>query len=619
MRASHAGAHAEGPQAEVMVTISMMAITQRVRLWRTVRPGVSLRIGQSSLAFGPLWLIFAPGLVWLLRAYYVPIVGVSLSGSEMWLATAVIFAGCAVSVVAHGAAHIVAARMTDSPAPERIPMYPGGDAAQAWSEAADPETEGVVAAAGPATNVALGLVAYAAWLINPGNFVQTVTVFLLFANLGAGVLNLAPAYPFDGGRLMRALVWRTLGDRRAGHRLAYVLGWVAVVALAGWAAFLAWERLRFSHETSAITLGVMALIAVELAWEAGEAPRATAAAAKLGGVRRMLGAGSIVLAAAMLAFLPVMLLPTNLGMEAPGPTASVASMVHVPPEHLHESKGQLILTTVIPQAPIVIGEWLYAKTDPAIQITAAKNIVPEHTSPQEVARQGVSDLLQSEQTASVVGLQLAGFKASVVNVGATIAAISPASHANGVLLPGDEITSVDGTPVNAPDDISTVLASHAGSATVTLGVRRDGEDKTFDVPLYKDSATGRMLIGISVAPTSQKVDMPFPVSITPEKVAGGPSAGLMFTLAVYDALTNGDLTGGHKIAGTGTIDLDGNVGAIGGVQQKVAAAEQAGAQYFLVPKDNYADARAVAGKIKVVQVGTAKEAIAFLQSLAPVS
>lgn len=599
-----------------MVTISVMAITQRVRLWRTVRPGVSLRIGESSLTFGPLWLLFAPGLVWLLRAFYVPIVGVSLSGGEMWLATAVIFAGCAVSVVAHGAAHIVAARMTGSPAPERIPMYPSGDAAQVWPEAADPETEALVAAAGLAVNIALGLVAYGAWFINPGNFVQTVTVFLLFANIGAGVLNLAPAYPFDGGRLIRALAWRTLGDRRAGHRIAYALGWVAVVALAGWAAFLAWERLRFSQETSAITLGVMALIALELAWEAGEAPRATTAA-KMGGVRRTLGAGAIVVSAAMLAFLPVMLLPTNLGMEAPGPTASVASMVHVPPERLHESKGQLILTTVIPQAPIVIGEWLYAKTDPAIQITAAKNIVPEHTSPQEVARQGVSDLLQSEQTASVVGLQLAGFKASVVNTGATIAAISPESHANGVLLPGDEITSVDGTPVNAPDDIAPALASHPGSATATLGVRRDGQDKTFDVPLYKDSSTGRMLIGISVEPTSQRVDMPFPVSITPEKVAGGPSAGLMFTLAVYDALTPGDLTGGHKIAGTGTIDLDGNVGAIGGVQQKVAAAEQAGAQYFLVPKDNYADAQAVAGKIKVVQVGTAKEAIAFLQSLPP--
>jgi hypothetical protein len=127
-----------------MVTISLMTITQRVRLWRTVHPGVSLPIGQSSLAFGPLWLLFAPGLVWLLRAYYVPIVGVSLSGSEMWLATAVIFAGCAVSLVAHGAAHIVAARMTGSPAPERIPMYPGGDAAQTWPEAADPETEGQI-------------------------------------------------------------------------------------------------------------------------------------------------------------------------------------------------------------------------------------------------------------------------------------------------------------------------------------------------------------------------------------------------------------------------------------------------------------------------------------------
>jgi PDZ domain-containing protein len=91
----------------------------------------------------------------------------------------------------------------------------------------------------------------------------------------------------------------------------------------------------------------------------------------------------------------------------------------------------------------------------------------------------------------------------------------------------------------------------------------------------------------------------------------------MFTLTVYNMVTPQDLTGGRVIAGTGTINPDGTVGPIGGVQQKVAGAEFAGAEYFLSPPENFDDARAVARRIKVVEVASATEAIQFLRSLAP--
>jgi len=98
---------------------------------------------------------------------------------------------------------------------------------------------------------------------------------------------------------------------------------------------------------------------------------------------------------------------------------------------------------------------------------------------------------------------------------------------------------------------------------------------------------------------------------------GGPSAGLMFTLTVYNLVTPKDLTGGRKIAGTGTIDMDGTVGPIGGVEQKVAAAEAAGAEYFLSPVENYENARAVARHIQVVKIATVEQAVEFLHSLSP--
>ena len=98
---------------------------------------------------------------------------------------------------------------------------------------------------------------------------------------------------------------------------------------------------------------------------------------------------------------------------------------------------------------------------------------------------------------------------------------------------------------------------------------------------------------------------------------GGPSAGLMFALGIYNALTPGDLTQGYKIAGTGTISTDGRVGPVGGVKYKIAAAEKAGAKVFLAPQDNFEEAQKYARKLRVVPVRTFKEAVEALRALPP--
>jgi PDZ domain-containing protein len=122
-------------------------------------------------------------------------------------------------------------------------------------------------------------------------------------------------------------------------------------------------------------------------------------------------------------------------------------------------------------------------------------------------------------------------------------------------------------------------------------------------------------LGITIQPAGFDVQLPFPVKIVPQKIVGGPSAGLMFTLTVDNMVSPEDLTDGKKIAGTGTINMDGSVGPIGGVEQKVAAAEAAGAEYFLSPVENYENARSVARHIQVVKIATAEQAVEFLHSL----
>lgn len=227
-------------------------------------------------------------------------------------------------------------------------------------------------------------------------------------------------------------------------------------------------------------------------------------------------------------------------------------------------------------------------------------------------------LSDSETTAIAVGLRLAGYSTAVVGKGALIVAILPGSHALGRLQAGDIITALNGQSIQTTSDLIGQTKTLSGSSTPRLTVVRGQAHFDIEVPLLPPASAGSPpRLGIEIEPAGFEYHPPFPVTIATEKITGGPSAGLMFSLAVYNLLSSTDVTGGRKIAGTGTIDLQGNVGPIGGVKQKVFTAEEAGATYFLCPVDNYADALSVAKTVRVVKVATAQQAIAFLQSLPP--
>ena len=307
---------------------------------------------------------------------------------------------------------------------------------------------------------------------------------------------------------------------------------------------------------------------------------------------------------------------TNNGLEAPGLALSVEPMVTVPNQYRHSHPGTFILTSVATQTSITAGEWLLAQVDPAFKIVPPESLVPANETPQQQSLQDFQMLDQSESTAAVVGLRLAGFPAQEISKGVLIVGVDPASPSRALLKPGDIITALDGTPVKTTTALIALIKAQSPHRTVHLTLERSGHQLQLDVPLMAPAEpNGPPRIGITIQPAGSDIVLPFPVTITPQKIVGGPSAGLMFTLTVYNALSPTDLTGGRKIAGTGTIDPDGSVGPIGGVEQKVAAAEAAGAEYFLSPPDNYADALSVAHHIKVIEIATAQQAVDFLRSL----
>lgn len=195
---------------------------------------------------------------------------------------------------------------------------------------------------------------------------------------------------------------------------------------------------------------------------------------------------------------------------------------------------------------------------------------------------------------------------------------------NSVFEPGDEILELNGTRVTDNHSIRKALEDEKPGTLVKVKLKRDGKLLAVQAPLttITDSETRKQRsgFGVSIA-TVQKVepkDGRKTIHFTSTDV-GGPSAGLMFTMEIYNQLTPGDLSKGYRVAGTGTIDKDGQVGAIGGAKYKIVAADRQGAELFFVPADNYKEAKAKAEQIgtqmKLVPVRKLGDALNYMEKL----
>ncbi|MDX2342536.1 MAG: PDZ domain-containing protein, partial [Acidimicrobiia bacterium] len=216
--------------------------------------------------------------------------------------------------------------------------------------------------------------------------------------------------------------------------------------------------------------------------------------------------------------------------------------------------------------------------------------------------------------------------------GALVSSTIDESAAEGILQAGDVIVAVEGESVEFSSDAVTLIGGRSPGDELALTVNRtDADDPdvvdTLEISLVlgpyrfvdEDGNVmqdeNRGMVGMML--TNAEVEVVFPVDVNIDNQnIGGPSAGLMFTLEIIDALTEEDLTQGRRIAGTGTIDAEGEVGSIGGMRQKTFGAIDAGAEYLLVPAGNYDEAIEAAGDdIIVVKVATIQDAITFFASL----
>ncbi|HET7067854.1 MAG TPA: PDZ domain-containing protein [Nocardioides sp.] len=223
-------------------------------------------------------------------------------------------------------------------------------------------------------------------------------------------------------------------------------------------------------------------------------------------------------------------------------------------------------------------------------------------SQQQDQQEGQAEMIDSQDSAIAAALRRLGYD---VHPTLQILTVDPSMPAAGKLRPRDVLRRFDGHPVTATTDLGKLVQAVPDGRSVPITVLRG--DRTVTVHVAPKTTDGTRLIGVKLG---IGYDFPFKVSVDIDKNIGGPSAGLMFALSIYDTLTPGSLTEGSVVAGTGTIDGLGHVGEIGGIQQKIAGARDDGAQLFLVPPANCPDAiTSDHGSMRLARAATLKQAI----------
>ncbi|HHU09717.1 MAG TPA: PDZ domain-containing protein [Intrasporangiaceae bacterium] len=339
--------------------------------------------------------------------------------------------------------------------------------------------------------------------------------------------------------------------------------------------------------------------------------------------RQPVGRGASWLLLAAMAGMVVALVLAQLSLPyaimTPGPITNTLGevrdgtpLIEVEGATTYPTDGELNFTTVRvgggPGNETTVFDYVSAKLSSDATILPVDEVFPRGATQSEIREENQAEMVGSQQEAAAVALRALGY---AVRETVSIASVSESSAFVDLLREGDVVTGIGGVATDGADAIRAEVAKVAPGGPISVTVERDGAETTVEGTTV--DLEGRSVLGIFLR---REFDSDVKVTITAGDV-GGPSAGMMFALGIYDVLTEGALTGGHEISGTGTINADGQVGPIGGVVQKVIGAKEGGTNYFLAPHGNCAelDGRVPDG-MEVFSIATFTDALAAVEGIA---
>ncbi|MFI9727314.1 PDZ domain-containing protein [Streptomyces sp. NPDC052092] len=326
-------------------------------------------------------------------------------------------------------------------------------------------------------------------------------------------------------------------------------------------------------------------------------------------------------------------IPVPYAEMSPGPTVNTLGehdgepVLQIAGHKTYPTDGHLNMTTVrVTSADYRMNlvEAVYGWLAHDTKVVPHDTLYPDGKTEEQSTQENAEEFSQSQESAKVAALKELGVPVKSWVIVSTVVKDAPAE---GKLHAGDVIKAVDGKAVKEPTDVAELVTEHRPGEDVVFTIvpakeqaaaekeKRTAtrtEKVTITTRASDDAGEKRAVVGISAG-----TDHTFPFSVDIKLAdVGGPSAGLMFALGIYDKLTPGSLTGGDFVAGTGTIDDNGKVGPIGGIEMKTVGARDKGAEYFLTPAENCASAaRDTPEGLTLVEVATIDDALDALKDI----
>lgn len=305
---------------------------------------------------------------------------------------------------------------------------------------------------------------------------------------------------------------------------------------------------------------------------------------------------------------------------SPGMSRPTEPLISVEGAPTYENDGAIdFLTVSLRQVtPIeVVASWVNSD----LELRSEEEVLGKQT-PGENRELNLRMMADSKDAAQYQALTRLGYSIPTNGTGAVIASVGQGSPAEGLLVAGDVVVEANGTPISFNQQLVAMVGASTPGTVLTLSVEPFDASiegarpaRTVDVRLgERPDAPGRGYLGVTTFTRDLSFDFPVKISINSGQV-GGPSAGLAFTLGILDVMTPGSLTGGRPIATTGTMSLDGTVGPIGGIHQKVIAARREGVELMLVPSSEIEEARLYAGDLRIEAVDTLDQALEVLTTI----
>jgi PDZ domain-containing protein len=304
----------------------------------------------------------------------------------------------------------------------------------------------------------------------------------------------------------------------------------------------------------------------------------------------------------------------------PGPTYDTLGSVEGTPvvqvtgEPTYPTSGQLRMTTVSVSDDVTLfgaaALWISGR----YALAPREDYFKPGETEEDVERQNKKMFQDSQSNAEVAALRYLGYPVKVL-----VQEITKGAPADNVIAPGDRLLVVNGTKITSQEDVRAALMGTMPGQQVMVTVQHEDQpERTVPITLGRagdfnpDDQRSEGFMGMLPV---DRADVPFRTTITLQDV-GGPSAGLIFALAIVDRLTPGELEAGQSVAGTGEIDVKGNITPIGGIPFKMVAAREAGATTFLVPAANCAEAmERVPDGLRLIKVDTLSTAVRALEDM----